>query len=247
MNDIGHHCAQCILVLVLPGIDLQRYCQMSDSHKPGLLQEQLQDTQLTDIKESVTQIEKRFLRLTLFQTILSVAAVLTGIIALYAALTESYEVRKQTAASVWPYVQLTQNDTDTSKKAFVKISLDNVGVGPARMISGVVRYQGEYMRNWQDIINKLDSKAILGETYGKSSVSHRVLAPGESLVIFQTHESKLARLFQNALYKGELELSYCYCSIFDDCWIKPLANSKVEPKIELVEQCPDYGEDQFAD
>lgn len=49
----------------------------------------------------IAGLEKKFLRLTFWQTILSVAGVFTGAVALYAALTESQAVRQQTAATVW--------------------------------------------------------------------------------------------------------------------------------------------------
>ena len=60
----------------------------------------------------IAGIERSFLRLTFWQTLLSLAGVFTGAVALYAALNESQAVRQQTAATVWPYVQYTINDFD---------------------------------------------------------------------------------------------------------------------------------------
>ncbi|GAA4814230.1 hypothetical protein GCM10011365_04060 [Marinicella pacifica] len=198
-----------------------------------------------DIKESIIEIENRFLKLASIQTILSVAAVFTGAIALYAALTESHAVRKQTAASVWPYVQTVINDTNTSESAYIKISLNNVGVGPAKMQGVLLHYKGEFMRDWDSFVRQLDDNAELGVTYGKSDVNDRVLAPEESLVIFQTSERKLVQRLQDTIYQGELGLSYCYCSIFDDCWLKPLPDSEGTQKIESIDQCPDNADDNF--
>ncbi len=194
--------------------------------------------QTHDIRESIIEIEKRLLKLTSIQTILSVAAVFTGVIALYAALTESYAVRKQTAASVWPYVQTVVRDTNNSESAYIMISLDNVGVGPARMHGARVRYKGEYIQDWDSFIHRLDGEAELGVTYGKSDVQDRVLAPQESLTIFQTENAELARRLQDAINQGDLGLSYCYCSIFDDCWLKPLPDREGKQNTQAVEQCP---------
>lgn len=204
-----------------------------------------EDSQSIDVRESIIEIENRFLKLASIQTILSVAAVFTGAIALYAALTESHAVRKQTAASVWPYVQTVINDTNTSESAYIKISLDNVGVGPAKMQGVLLNYKGEFMRDWDSFIRKFDDQAALGVTYGKSDVYDRVLAPDESLVIFQTSDRELAQRLQATIYQGELELSYCYCSIFDDCWLKPLPDSEGQQKIQPIDQCPVNADDNF--
>ena len=88
---------------------------------------------------AIAGIERTFLRLTFWQTILSVAGVFTGAVALYAALNESQAVREQTAASVWPYVQLTIFDTSDGESASFALSLGNVGVGPARMKGAMVK------------------------------------------------------------------------------------------------------------
>ncbi|MEO1324887.1 MAG: hypothetical protein AAFV59_17995 [Pseudomonadota bacterium] len=71
---------------------------------------QSEDAPAPEVK-GIAQIEQTFLRLTFWQTILSLAGVFTGAVALYAALNESRAVRDQTAASVWPYVQIMIYDT----------------------------------------------------------------------------------------------------------------------------------------
>ena len=196
----------------------------------------------------IAGIEKRFLRLTFWQTILSVAGVFTGAVALYAALNESQAVRQQTAASVWPYVQLMINDTDTEDSASFALSLDNVGVGPARMRSMLVTLEGEPVRTWQALIDALAVEDMkVGNQYGKNSVSRRVLAPGESVVAFQTHHAELALKLQSAVYSGSVALSYCYCSIFDECWSKSSSRPAGEEPLETVDQCPDHGNAGFID
>ncbi len=197
---------------------------------------------------AVADIEKRFLRLTFWQTILSVAGVFTGAVALYAALTESQAVREQTAASVWPYVQYMINDTDTGDSASFALSLENVGVGPARMQGVLVTLNGEAVRDWQSLTSALIGRsAELGAEYGKSSINRRVLAPGDSVVAFQTQYTELALKFQEAIYQGALGLTYCYCSIFDECWSTSSGSKAGDDPLHAVTQCPDYGDKSFLD
>ncbi len=193
-------------------------------------------------------MEKKFLRLTFWQTVLSVAGVFTGAVALYAALSESQAVRQQTAASVWPYVEFMINDTAAEDSASFELSLHNVGVGPARMQGMRVTLNSQVVRDWQTLTSSLMPEGVqLGLDYGKSSVSRRVLAPGESIVAFQTQQSELALKLQDVIYSGALNVSYCYCSIFDECWNMPSSAEFVDDPIESLPMCPNYGEEGFFD
>lgn len=196
---------------------------------------------------AIAGIERTFLRLTFWQTILSLAGVFTGAVALYAALNESQAVRQQTAASVWPYVQLTIFDTSDGETASFALSLSNVGVGPARMQGAMVMHNGRAVSDWQSVTDEiLSDGATLGIDYGKSAVSRRVLAPGESLTAFQTRHKDLALGMQAATHSGALQVTYCYCSIFDDCWIKSSAPPGEDQPSQLINQCPDFGADSFS-
>ena len=103
-------------------------------------------------------VERVFVRLTLWQTVLSVAGVFIAIVALYAALTESAAVRQQTAATVWPFVQLLIEDYDTEASAGFTISLSNAGVGPARMRALRLIIDGEPIRDWEHAVTLLEGK-----------------------------------------------------------------------------------------
>ena len=81
---------------------------------------------------SLSGTERMFVRLTLWQTVLSVAGVIVAIVALYAALSESAAVRHQTEAAVWPFVQFSIDDYDSADEASFTMRFTNAGVGPAR-------------------------------------------------------------------------------------------------------------------
>ena len=200
------------------------------------------------VPTGIASIERTFLRLTFWQTLLSLAGVFTGAVALYAALNESEAVRKQTAAAVWPYVQFMINDRDDGESAVFALSLDNVGVGPARMQSMLLTFDDEAVTSWERVTEPLlGDSARLGVDYGKSSVSRRVLAPGESVVAFQTEDRRLALAMQQAVYSGSAVLTYCYCSIFDECWQSSSAGDSRDKQSEAMDACPSHGERGFLD
>ena len=193
-------------------------------------------------------VERNVLRLTFWQTVLSLVGVFIGAVALYAALTESQAVRKQTSASVWPYVQLMIRDTDDGEDAWFEIALENKGVGPAKMRSVQFLLDDQALLNWSQVTETLfDQPVQVGVDYGRSSLAGRVIAPGESLIAFRTGNRDLVLKLQSEVYSGRTALNYCYCSIFDDCWLVKKWSDTPDTAPRSVEACPDWGETAFQD
>jgi len=189
-----------------------------------------------------TGTERAFVRLTFWQTVLSLVGVFIAVIALYAALAESDAARKQTAAAVWPFVQLTIHDHLSEGRAEFRISLTNAGVGPARMRSMRVLLLGEPLHDWHHAMQ------LVGEVgthrLGQSFVGRRVLIPGETINMVETTDRVLVEKFLGTLAQPGNSITYCYCSIFDACWV--LDSEKDLQSPEPVEQCPEFGEEAFA-
>jgi hypothetical protein len=189
----------------------------------------------------VSGSERAFVRLTFWQTVLSLVGVFIAVVALYAALAESDAARKQTAAAVWPFVQLTISDHLSESRAEFGISLTNAGVGPARMRSMRVLLRGEPLRDWHHALE------LIGETgthrLGQSFVSRRVLIPGETIDMVSTMDRVLVEKFLAVLAQPDNSITYCYCSIFDACWVVDSEKDLQSP--DPVEQCPEFGDEAF--
>jgi hypothetical protein len=189
----------------------------------------------------LSRAEKIFVRLTFWQTVLSVVGVFIAVVALYAALTESAAVRQQTAASVWPFVQMSIADHDSGESARFTLSFTNVGVGPARMHAIRFIIDGEPMRDWAQVVMQLGGSPT--DQVDRDFVSNRVLSPDEKVDMISTAVPNLARRFQAVVADSENSITYCYCSIFDECW---LADSRRDiQKPEAVTDCPDFGDATF--
>ena len=185
--------------------------------------------------------ERLFVRMTLWQTILSVVGIFIAVVALYAALKESAAVRQQTAAAVWPFVQMIIGDYDTGETAGFTMSFVNAGVGPAKVRSLRLEIDGQAIRDWTQAVNVLGGD--LDADVRRNFLGGRVLRPEEQVDLISTSDPDLARRFQRAIATQGNFVSYCYCSIFDECW---LADSRYDlQKPEPVEMCPDFGEESF--
>ena len=202
-------------------------------------------TATTDIEsaesQSLIRTERHIVRLTFWQTILSVVGVVIAVLALYAALTESAAVRQQTEAAVWPFVQLTVEDYDTGDAAGFSFAFTNVGVGPAKMQDVRVIIDGNVVRNWSEVVASVDGDT--GAGVNRNFIGDRVLRPDETVDVFSTTDPELARKLFGAISKPRSSLSFCYCSIFDKCWLADSREDLQAPK--LVEACPDFGDEAY--
>jgi hypothetical protein len=194
-----------------------------------------------DSKSRLAQTERLFLRLTFWQTILAVAGVFIAVVALYAALSESTAVRQQTAAAVWPFVQLSIEDSDSGDSADFTMSFTNAGVGPAKMRTMRLIVDGEPIRDWANAVARLGGK--LTDNVNRNFISNRVLSPDERVDSIHTGDPELARKFQAIMGNPENYITFCYCSIFDECWVADSRKDLQDP--ETVEECPDFGEAAF--
>lgn len=195
-----------------------------------------------DREPPVSGVERLFVRVSLWQTVLSVVGVFIAVIALYAALKESAAVRQQTAAAVWPFVQLLIEDFDTGDDAGFAMSFENVGVGPARLHAVRLELDGRPVRDWADAV-----AAVGGEptaNVSRNFVAGRVLRPDETVDVIRTMDADLARRLQSAVGSAENYIVYCYCSIFDECWLADSRGDIQRP--EPVESCPDFGDASYG-
>jgi len=200
-------------------------------------------TENAESKSELASTERLFLRLTFWQTLLSVVGVFIAVVALYAALSESAAVRQQTAAAVWPFVQLSIEDSDSGDAAEFTMSFTNAGVGPAKMRTMRLIVGGEPTRDWADAITRLGGR--LTSSVNRNFISNRVLSPDEKVDSIHTNDAELARKFQAVMGNPENYVTFCYCSIFDECWVADSRKDLQNP--EMVEQCPDFGEAAFRD
>lgn len=204
-------------------------------------EKQDEPVQTEDSKSALAHTEKLFLRLTFWQTILSVAGVFIAVVALYAALSESSAVRQQTAAAVWPFVQLSIADSDSGDAAEFTLSFTNAGVGPAKLRTMQLIVDGEPVRDWADAVERLGGQ--LNDSLSRNFITNRVLSPDENVDTIHTNDPELARKFQAVMGNPENYIIYCYCSIFDECWVADSRKDLQNP--ETADQCPDFGEAAF--
>ena len=150
-------------------------------------------------------------------------------------------MRQQPAAAVWPFVQLSIEDSDAGDAADFTLSFTNAGVGPAKMRTLRLVVDGKPVRDWADAVNRFGGQ--LNDNVNRNFITSRVLSPDERVDSFHTNELELARNFQAAMRNPENCITFCYRSIFDECWVADSRRDLQNP--ETVDVCPDFGETAF--
>lgn len=190
---------------------------------------------------ALSHAERIFVRINIAQTILALAGLFTGAVALYAALTESEAARRQSASSVWPYVQLLSWDSIDPGEEIFKLTMTNSGVGPARIEAVRVRLKGKTATTWGEALAGVSDDP--DPRYGQMAVVGRVLSPGETVEMMSTSNPPVVRALHEIVVTGAGSVEYCYCSIFEECWLANISTGIAKP--QPVDRCPDFGAESF--
>ena len=164
--------------------------------------------------------------------IVAYSAMLTAVVALLVAIFELHENRKFQRLSVQPYLELSNSNQDGYQKFLI-----NTGLGPARIESVVVKVDEQRVFDWAQVVKNLTGESNVSILY--SGVwTGRQLKAEEIVNLVRVEQKDVAvKLFTN---DQRLNISVCYCSIYQDCWIK--VNSA---KPLSVEQCSENPADRF--
>ena len=129
------------------------------------------------------------------------------------------------AANSWPFVQLSE---DQSLQG-AKLDVENAGVGPAKIMTFEVSYNGKPVNSAIDLLRKCcglpppgPRDAIAGFEYG--AVFNNVLRPGEHIIALRLtkDEPSLPVYSQFAHEMAHMSFSICYCSVLGECWTSNL-------------------------
>jgi hypothetical protein len=199
------------------------------------------------------------------ELVIAGALVVISLASLFTAVYQSIVMRRTLEASVWPRVEWENSSYDEARRVnTITLGLSNRGVGPARIARVEILLKGERMAN-EDAL--LLTCCVDGETGQERSMTLKqltergdmstftstldgaALAPGQERILFEFErplEDSPALAVWDRLNetRDELELTVCYCSVFDDCWTTR-ARAYAQAT-EPVRSCPSELEPGFA-
>lgn len=150
--------------------------------------------------------------------------------------------RELVAANSWPFVQISENDHAPDNSPGITLMLMNQGIGPAKLETFELFWKGTPQRGPEELIDtccKLpgskDISIIISSTHGT------VIRAGGILNFIGLTATPDAAESVSTLRSGLRNLSfrYCYCSVFDECWLVDRSFSKpANLRPSPVKECP---------
>jgi hypothetical protein len=149
----------------------------------------------------------------------AIIATFVGFLALCVSGYTAWVQRQQVRAAVWPILEF------DSANGPIHFTLANKGVGPAIIKHVIVKVDGEPVRNWHEVLEKLLGP---GEhRYSESDMSSHVFSAGESMTILTPEDAENNPInFDRSnplwvkLNKERLRVTVeiCYSSTLGECW-----------------------------
>jgi len=150
---------------------------------------------------------------------------------------------RMVAAASWPFLQITSGNSDDDGTRRITLSLENAGVGPAKIQSFEVFWRGRaYGSSWAllkacCVTPGMAPPGITTWVVTTRPVAGAVMRAGEERPFLRLDPTPA----NGAMWKTfdtvrQRELSYraCYCSVFDECWISDLSKLHAQ----RVKACP---------
>jgi hypothetical protein len=185
-----------------------------------------------------------------FDLLVALLALLISAVAAGASAYQTYVIRKQFSATVWPYLTfITRSSTDK----YFELSVSNPGIGPALIFNAVVTRDGNVVARAPSpttlpaisVAIERDRVAAKADernsgTHGVSGMtastiaSGDVLPPGQQLELLRVDGKFITRRVLGDI--RHVDVTLCYCSLLGDCWTKRLWDPVIRPR--PVRACP---------
>lgn len=166
---------------------------------------------------------------------LGLSAIAISVISLFVAVHHGQTMEKMVAASTWPYVDFAFSTTNADGEEHGSLTLMNSGVGPAKIESFEIFYQGKPLANGRELLTTCCQAP--GEPrpgFYSSTVTDRVLPARENIVLFiQGEPFTPAQSQRLRAILPKLTARICYCSVLQECWVRKTEAPRPEP----VEAC----------
>ena len=181
--------------------------------------------------------------------LVGLCALATSVISIWLAISQGDDMERLVQAQSWPFLGFDSSNVQPNPQTgapehVITLALENLGVGPAKIRSVEIRYDGKPIGGGRELLkaccDPLDpetaERASAEAPFVTSSTSGRVLRAGQRLELIRwprgTLNAKRWDQFDQARFKLAMEV--CYCSVFDECW--RVANDSNDAK--RTKTCP---------
>lgn len=175
---------------------------------------------------------------------LGVAATIVSLVSLWLGIHSAHSMEKLVAANSYPYLEQSRSmgtgglmpGTNRGRQR-VQYSFINNGVGPARIDWVQLTFKGKPMRNLDELLEACcsGSRHTSNELDRRGGVAGALVRPGAALAMFTWDEPTTPNPVFDAMHQHmtDIKIDYCYCSVFDECYVRRHTDARPEP----VKEC----------
>ena len=153
---------------------------------------------------------------------LALSAMFVSIVSLAVAVHHGNAMDRLVAANSWPFLMYDTESRDSQGDWRISLKVENAGVGPARIQTFEVWWQGQPVATAPELVARccvIDSKAPIGPSEARSldliigQVASRVMRPGdaEAFLSLKLKEANADIWHRLDVARMQLKLRACYC------------------------------------
>jgi hypothetical protein len=183
---------------------------------------------------------RRWLDLTL-----ALSAMFVSIVSLAVAVHHGNAMDRLVAANSWPFLMYNTSNLDPQGNRRISLNVENAGVGPARIQTFEVWWQGQPLSNVPELLSRCcttDSKAQIDRSTARAlhlilgQVASKVMRAGdvETFLSLELNEANADLWRRLDIARFQIKMRACYCSVFDECWETDL----VQTSARRIGSCP---------
>ena len=165
--------------------------------------------------------------------ILALTAIFLSGVSVFIAVHHGQTMERLVAANSWPSISYaTGNESDNGQKKIISLTLRNTGVGPARIDTFEVFYHGKPISSISGFAAGLPKAPL---NFSTSTVIDEVLPARDSInfVSLPAEGNSQASWDAANVERFAVRVRICYCSVFDECFVRDSA----ERRPERVKEC----------
>jgi hypothetical protein len=130
-------------------------------------------------------------------------------------------------ANSWPFVQFDSHNVDEQGNGDVRLVLTNDGVGPARLETFELWWDGKPMSSFGALIRAcclttpVESREANTTVMSVGIAAPRILRAGEHVDFYTLRNGPKSKELWSKLNveRSKITTRVCYCSVFDQCWV----------------------------
>lgn len=167
--------------------------------------------------------------------ILSVCAILIGVMTLIVYYVQTRLIIDQQHAGVWPCIEITGTNfgDGTGIKEDFKVNITNKGIGPALIKKVEIKYRGKVYKEFPVVFEL----ATESNNYINSSLEGRTMASNETVNPIQISLSKEGHKFAQLFYNHDsIQTKIYYKSVYGKCFVSTGVDAKELPDCKDLEE-----------